>query len=162
MGRLDYQLATISERLARTEFEIARLKAENDVDRRFAKKSLEVAKSELSRSLDSVANFPKSISKTELDRLRLVVEKTDLSIEQAERDLHEASLTKSLKEQTVEVATKQLADHQIAAPISGMVVQVFRKPGEWLNKGDPVCESFAWIDFGSKPSWTVHDSPRTW
>ncbi len=138
MGRLDFQLATISQRLARTEFEIGRLKSENDVDRRFAKKSLEVAKSELSRSLDSATNFPKSISKTELDRLRLVVEKTDLSIEQADRDLHEASLTKSLKEQSVEVASKQLADHQITAPISGMVVQVFRKPGEWLNKGDPV------------------------
>jgi RND family efflux transporter MFP subunit len=138
MGRLDYQLATISQRLARTEFEIARFKSENDVDRRFAKKSLEVAKSELSRSLDSATNFPKSISKTELDRLRLVVEKTDLSIEQADRDLREASLTKSLKEQSIEVATKQLADHQITAPISGMVVQVFRKPGEWLNKGDPV------------------------
>jgi macrolide-specific efflux system membrane fusion protein len=138
LGRLDSQLAAIDERLARTEFEISRLRAENDVDRRFARKSLEVAKSELARSLESVAGFPKSISKTELDRLRLVVEKTDLSIEQSERDLQEAVLTKSLKEQTVHAARKRLNDHQITAPTSGMVVQVFRQAGEWLNRGDPV------------------------
>jgi macrolide-specific efflux system membrane fusion protein len=138
LGRLDSELAAIDERLARTEFEISRLRAENDVDRRFARKSLEVAKSELARSLESVTSFPKSISKTELDRLRLVVEKTDLSIEQSERDLQEAVLTKSLKEQTVHAARKQLNDHQITAPATGMVVQVFRQAGEWLNRGDPV------------------------
>jgi macrolide-specific efflux system membrane fusion protein len=138
LGRLDSELAQIDERLARTELEISRLRAENDVDRRFAQKSLEVAKSELARSLESVTNFPKSISKTELDRLRLVVEKTGLSIEQSDRDLQEAALTKSLKRQTVDAARKRLYDQRISAPAAGMVVQVFRRPGEWLNKGDPV------------------------
>jgi macrolide-specific efflux system membrane fusion protein len=138
LGRLDSALASIDERLARTEFEISRLRAENDVDRRFAQKSLEVAKSELARSLESVTNFPRSISKTELDRLRLVVEKTALSIEQSDRDLREAGLTRSLKEQSVAAAKKQLNDHQITAPAAGMVVQVFRHAGEWLNRGDPV------------------------
>jgi multidrug efflux pump subunit AcrA (membrane-fusion protein) len=138
LGRLDFELAAIDKRLASTEFEISRLRAENDVDRRFAKKSLEVAKSELARSLESVTSFPRSISKTELDRLRLVVEKTDLSIEQSDRDLQESALTKSLKEQTVGVASKKLKDHRITAPIAGMVVQVYRQAGEWLNRGDPV------------------------
>ena len=138
LARLDSKLATIDNRLTGIELEIARLRAENDIDRRFAKKSLDVAKSELARSLESAANFPKSVSKTELDRLRLVVEKTDLSIEQSDRDLNEAALTKSLKEQAVDVAKKQLDDHQITAPITGMVVQVSRQVGEWLTQGDPV------------------------
>lgn len=138
LGRLDAQLAAINERLAHTEFEISQLRAENDVDRRFAQKSLEVAKSELARSLESVTNFPKSISKTELDRLRLVVEKTDLSIEQSNRDLEEAALTKTLKGHSIHAARKQLDDHRITAPIDGMVVEVVRRAGEWLNRGDPV------------------------
>jgi macrolide-specific efflux system membrane fusion protein len=138
LGRLDNELASIEKRLAMIEFEISRAHADNDIDRRFAKKSLEVAKSELARSLESVTNFPKSISQTELDRLRLVVEKTDLSIEQSDRDLKEAGLTKTLKEEHVEAAAKQLNDHQITAPITGMVVQVYRQAGEWLNRGDPV------------------------
>jgi len=138
IGQLDSEMAQIDQSLASIEFEISRLRADNDIDRRFANKSLEVAKNELTRSMESVTNFPRSISKTELDRLRLVVEKTDLTIEQSDRDLKEAALTKSLKEQTVNVARKQIKDHRISAPIAGMVVQVFRQAGEWLNQGDPV------------------------
>ncbi len=138
LGRLDTGLAGIECRLATIEFEISKVHADNDIDRRFAQKSLEVARSELARSLESVTSFPKSISQTELDRLRLVVEKTDLSIEQSERDLKEADLTKSLKEQHLAAANKQLGDHRITAPIAGMVVELYRKAGEWLNRGDPV------------------------
>lgn len=138
LGSLDPTLAQIDVQVTGFEFEIARLHAENDIDRRFAKKSLEVAESELARSLESVAKFPKSVSQTELDRLRLEVEKTALSIEQSDRNLKEASLTKSLKQQAVQTAKKRMDDQRITAPISGMVVEVSRHAGEWLHQGDPV------------------------
>ena len=138
LGQLDSDLAAIDTKLAQIEHEIAKLQSENDVDRRYAAKSLKVAQSELQRSQASAQAYPQSISQTELERLQLVVDKSDLSIEQAERDLQVAGMTKQLKDQAIRTAAKHIEQRQIVAPVGGMVVQVFRQPGEWLDAGDPV------------------------
>ena len=138
LGRIDLNLASMDETLARIEHEIAKLQSENDVDRRYASKNLQVSEAELKRSLNSNEVYPRSISDTHIDRLRLVVEQSSLSIEQAERDLRIAGLTKQLKEQTVNISAERVDRRHIVAPLAGMVVEVFRKPGEWLSEGDPV------------------------
>ena len=138
LGRLNDDLAAMDQKVATLELDISTIRSENDVDRRFAKKSWEVAQSELTRAVSSVEAFPNSVSRTELDRLGLVAEKSRLSIEQSDRDLEVAELNKTLKQQAVRVSTKRLERRRIAAPIGGMVVQIFRKPGEWVNPGDPV------------------------
>lgn len=129
-------LAKIDEQLARIDYEIARLQSENDVDRRFAKKSLEVAEAELARLREAIETYPKSVSQTELERQDLVVQRSVLAIEQAERDLAVAELTKQLKEQTLRTAQTRLEHRTIRAPLAGMVVELMKQPGEWLNPGD--------------------------
>ena len=138
LGRLDSDLATLSERLATVEHEIAKYQSEGDVDRRYAVKSLAVADSELRRSQDSVQAYRRSVSQTELERLQLVVDKSRLSIEQSGRDLRVAALTTQAKEITIRIAAKHVQQRDVVAPIDGMVVQLFRKPGEWLNEGEPI------------------------
>jgi macrolide-specific efflux system membrane fusion protein len=138
LGILESDLAALNHKLAGFEYQIAVVQGSNDVDRRFAVKSLEVAESELQRSLASVAAYSKSVSKTELDRLRLVAEKSRLAIEQAERDLTVAGMTRNMKEQSVGIAEKRLDHHRIVSALEGMVVEVLHRPGEWLNPGDPV------------------------
>ena len=65
---------------AQVEFEIAKREAANDVNIRFARKSLEVATAELLRSEEALSIAEKSISQTEMDRLRLIVEKNRLEV----------------------------------------------------------------------------------
>ena len=60
------------EKLAKYEYAIALERSENDIDQRFAQKSLEVAETELQRSEASWRAYPKSVTETELDRLRLL------------------------------------------------------------------------------------------
>ncbi|TWT59777.1 efflux RND transporter periplasmic adaptor subunit [Rubinisphaera italica] len=138
IGRLNDELVKIDAYLAGIEKEIAQEKSSNDVDRRFAEKSLEVAESELRLSRDAVRRVPDSISQTELDRLRLVVEKSSLSIEQAERDMRIAKLNQQLDKREYEAAVVRVARRQILAPIDGQVAEVLAQPGEWLNPGDPI------------------------
>jgi multidrug efflux pump subunit AcrA (membrane-fusion protein) len=123
---------------AEMEVEVARKNAENDVNIRFAKKSAEVAKAELRRSLDSIAQYPKSISDTEMDRLRLIVERAVLEVEQAERDFEIAKLTRQIKENELQFAQQKVERRKIVAPLSGVVVQVNRRRGEWVKPGDTV------------------------
>lgn len=138
LGRIVDTEAKIAEERAKIELEIAKKNAENDVNIRFARKSTEVAKAELRRSLDSVDKYAKSISDSELDRLRLVVERNTLEIEQAEYDLAVAEFTRQIKENEHRAALEKLRRRKITAPISGVVVDVHRRPGEWVEPGDAV------------------------
>jgi macrolide-specific efflux system membrane fusion protein len=120
------------------EASIAERQAGNDVKVRFAKKSHEVAEAELRRAKESVDKFRKSVSDTELDRLRLAAERTLLEIEQAEQDQQIAALTHKLKNTEVAVAEKSIERRKVLAPLDAMVVELKRLVGEWVQPGDVV------------------------
>ncbi len=123
---------------AKTELDIARLNAENDINVRFAKKSAEVAKAELQRALKSIERFPSSISGSEIDRLKLTVERAVLEIEQAERDFLIAAQTQRVKEDALKLASHQVQRYKIVAPLDGVVAAVNRSRGEWVDAKDAV------------------------
>jgi len=123
---------------AKLEYEMAQLKAKNDVNIRFARKSHEVANAELQRAEDSIKKYPKSISKTELDRLKLTAEKAELEIEQATEESKSAQLEAQLKRNAEQVAALAVQKRKVVSPISGMVVQIMIKNGEWVRPGDTV------------------------
>jgi len=123
---------------AKLEYEMAQLKAKNDVNICFARKSHEVANAELQRAEDSIKKYPKSISKTELDRLKLTAEKAELEIEQATEESKSAQLEAQLKRNAEQVAALAVQKRKVVSPISGMVVQIMIKNGEWVRPGDTV------------------------
>jgi len=123
---------------AKIELDIATKNAENDVNIRFGAKSVEVARAELRRSEESIQKYPKSISESEMDRLRLVVQRAELEVEQAEHEFQVAGFTRKIKENECRSAEEKVERHRITAPISGMVVQVNRRRGEWVEPGENV------------------------
>lgn len=123
---------------AEVDLHIAEREAKNDVNIRFAKKSLEVASAELMRSEEALAIAEKSVSQTEMDRLRLLVEKSRLEIEQSEEKTAIAKLTAQLRDAELQIVKTQLKKHEIESPIQGMVVAVFRRSGEWVETSDSV------------------------
>ncbi len=120
------------------ELESARRNSENDINIRFAKKSYEVARAELQRCIDSVQKSPKSVSDSEMDRLRLLVDKGGLEVEQAQRDFATAVSSRKIKENECKLAREKLDRHRIIAPIGGVVVRAYRSRGEWVKPGDSV------------------------
>jgi macrolide-specific efflux system membrane fusion protein len=135
---LDDAVQKLDVERARIELAIARRQAEDDVNVRFAKKSVEVAQAEKNRADESIKKFPKSISNTELDRLRLTVEKSILEVERATSELKIARHNRELKENEVKIATENVARRQITSPVSGVVVEVQRRRGEWVQPGQTV------------------------
>lgn len=126
--------------LARTETElkIAQTVVENDIKIRFAKLSGAVASAELQRAVDSNLQRPKSVSQTEIDRLKLLADKAVLEIEQAEIEHKQASLSLQIKQQEFDRAKLSLERRTIRAPFTGMVVQWKKHRGEWVDAGMPV------------------------
>jgi multidrug efflux pump subunit AcrA (membrane-fusion protein) len=152
---------------------IASRRSENDVSIRHAKKSRDAAQADLDRALAARKEFAKSVSQTEIDRLRLIVEKNELEIEKAEfeKELSELQkqiedstimeqdqtierlklsvdqarlqnevdgLTRDLKSRLVDQAKLHVQRRQVRSPIDGVVVEVFRRRGEWLEPGQRV------------------------
>lgn len=138
LAQIDDAEARAAEEHAKADLDVAAARAANTVNVRFGRKSVEVAKAELERSKESNQKYPKSISETEMDRLRLLVEKGGLEVEQAEHELQVAALTQRMKESDYRATQQRVVRHAITAPLAGVVVQVSRHRGEWVKPGDPV------------------------
>jgi RND family efflux transporter MFP subunit len=135
LGKLDDVEAKLLLERAQTELKVAQTLMENDIKVRFSRKSYEVAQAELKRSLESVEKFPKSVSQTELDRLKLLADKATLEIEQAGLDQQQAKLSWQIKKNDVDRAALLLERRSIRAPFPGMVVQWKKQRGEWVEPG---------------------------
>ena len=135
---IDDAEARFARRQAELELQLARDQAKNDVRVRYATKSLEVARAELARAVESEKKYRKSVSQSELEELRLAAERARLEIEQAEWEMEVASASCQVKANDLAAARWQLERHQIVAPLAGVIAQIYRKPGEWVVPGDKV------------------------
>jgi len=138
LALMNDKIAKLQRDRAAVELKLARAHAENDVKFRYAEKALAVTRAELQRAQDSVNKFRKAISQTEMDRLKLTMEKSALEVEQAQRDQLEARLESEVKEHEAQLAEEIVRRRTIVAPISGVVVQVSRSQGEWVQPGDAI------------------------
>lgn len=123
---------------ARYEVDLAAAKAASNVQLDFAKVSHEIAKADEARALESEKKFAKSVSKTELDQLRLAVEKTRFEIINAEEEQTLAKISLMLKKQELDLASLKLDQRRITAPFDGAVAQRYRRVGEWVQPGEKV------------------------
>jgi multidrug resistance efflux pump len=137
-ARIEDTEARLTHERATVEFELAGKQAKNDLKVRLARKSTEVARTELKRAVESVEKYKKSVSETEIDRLRLSAERSELEIDQAIHEQESAQLTCRLKEIEMELAKQAVDRRALLSPIAGMVVQVNLHQGEWVAAGKTV------------------------
>lgn len=138
LAKIDDLDARLRVEKATAEVEIAQAEAANGTKVRFAKAAAEVAQAELQRALDSRGRFERSVSQTELDKLQLEADRGRLAVEQAEHELQLAQQTLRLKLKERELATAALQRRTIESPLSGVVAQVLRRRGEWVEPGQAV------------------------
>jgi macrolide-specific efflux system membrane fusion protein len=138
LAKLDARQAELDVAKAKLEAAQAAAKANNQTKVDYAAKSLAVAEAELRRSQESIQQFAKSISQSQLDVEQLTVEKLSLEKKQAEHELELDRFALQLKEQELAAAMLKLEQHQVQAPFAGTVVMVRGRVGEWLEVGAPV------------------------
>jgi membrane fusion protein (multidrug efflux system) len=126
-------LAVLRDEVARQALEIARESAANSVELRLAKKISEQATLEFAKASELNRTISGGFSEIEVRKLKLAAEKALLQMEQADFQLQLASLRE--KE-----AAAILETYRIAAPFSGVVLQVFKQPGESLSPGEAAFE----------------------
>ena len=130
--------AQLTLKRAEVELENARTQAGSRISIRYAEKSREVADAEVQRATDSLERYPRSISATEIARLRLSAEKAALAVEQANFEFELAQFAARLREAERELAAENVKRRQITSPLDGVVVEVNRREGEWIEASKTV------------------------
>lgn len=128
-------LAGLDSSVAQANLAIAKRRAASTVDRRYAKKVIELSHVEYDRALQANQQLEGGGVFTEIDlrRLKLTVDKATLQHEQAENE----ALVQTL---TVEQLQAELKTYSVAAPFGGTVTKVHRSKGEAVSLGDPIAE----------------------
>lgn len=125
---------------ARLEHELSKMAAESKVDLLYSQKSYDVAVSELRRSENANLRVPNSVPVAKLEKQGLEKDRTELKLEQARRDLEMAAYRTRLTSSSIKMAQADLAKTKVTAPMSGLVVAVEKRVGEWVDVSNVVCK----------------------
>jgi multidrug efflux pump subunit AcrA (membrane-fusion protein) len=138
IARINEAHASLKLAEAEIDVDIEQARVANDIDVRYAEKSMEVAKANLLRAESAVERSAGSVSAAEMDRLKLIVEQHKLALEQAGKNQSIAAMNLRLKQIIVDQRKKTMEQYTVYSPLSGMVVAAERSVGEWVNTSDTV------------------------
>jgi macrolide-specific efflux system membrane fusion protein len=134
--RIDDTEARYAEDRAKVELSIAAQQAASDVAVRLAERTLVTAEGELRRAEEARAKLRNIVTEAEYEKLRLAADQAKLAVEKAQQDRTVAQLQRDLKKVEADFAARQTARHQATAPFAGVVVQVHKHQGDWVEPGD--------------------------
>ena len=103
-------------------------------------KSKEVALADYRRGLESNQEIRNIVSPTEMDQLKLRVDKAEAEIKKIAFEHGLLKKTALQKQSIMRQRQLELEQHQIRSSIDGIVVKVNNKMGEWVNRSDKVIE----------------------
>jgi len=125
---------------AQLALDTAKMKTTRDVDLKLAIKGSEVASKELQRTLDANARAADTYPANEVDRMRLMVDKSKLEIESAQLEQRLTLLASEQAETELRQAKQTVNRHTIYSPLSAMVIAVDKQAGEWVDPNSTVVE----------------------
>jgi macrolide-specific efflux system membrane fusion protein len=138
LAQLDDVEARLLEGRATIELQLNKEKVTNDVAIRSAQRALVFSQAEFKRMERAGRDTPGSISVSELEQLRFRAEQAELDLEKAQHERKQDQLSADLKAKELELSQYNIDVRKVVAPINGVVVEVLRQPGEWVEPGEKV------------------------
>ncbi len=138
LGQLDDQQERLSREAAMLERDAALTRANDDIEVRFARASLNVADAELSQSLEINRKRSGAVTLSEIRRLKLARHRAELQIDRSNLELKVSMMNAKVQEAAVKSAEAAMGRRRLTAPLPGVVLTTYHEPGEWLDAGAPV------------------------
>jgi len=138
LAQIDDRQAQLQKTAAELERNAAQTRADDDIEVRFSIKSFELADAELNQDLEINRTSRGVIPEAELRRKRLAKHRAELQIDRSKLDLRVAQMTADVQQAAVLAAEDNILRRQIVAPFKGVVIDVLKQEGEWVDIGEPV------------------------
>lgn len=138
LGRLDDRDAALQVARAQITLRHAEEQAKNKVKLLQAEEALKLAKLELERATTANQELSGVVSDTQLSKLQLEVRRAELEVEQANEDRAAAKRAVEAAATELSLAERARERRLILAPMDGVVADVRRNAGEWLEPGQVV------------------------
>ena len=123
---------------ARIDAQAAKQRAENDVAVRLAEKQLALDQLERQRAEKSNRKFPNTVSASQMAQLQLKFDRSQLEVESQQHERALARLALTAAQSKLAAAAARFRKRQVRAPMSGTIVSVSKRAGEWVAAGEPV------------------------
>jgi multidrug efflux pump subunit AcrA (membrane-fusion protein) len=133
LARIDDVDAKAHLDVAKFKLEQAEEEAKSDVNVRYSRAAAAVAEADYRAAEEANRRAPNTYSATDLRRLWLTWNRATLEIEKSQVDLRIAGLKAKVSQAETKVAEENLNRRQIISPVDGIVVEVKRRPGEWVQ-----------------------------
>jgi multidrug resistance efflux pump len=136
LGKLDARLAEMERNVANLQQQVAASEAQDQHDIKLAEEIAEEAR----LALEGYRNIRErgSVSDAEVRQKQLLVSQADLRILGAKQAAEQRKLKARIAQAQAMAAEERLRNLSIVAPVAGTVTEVFRKPGQWVQPGQPV------------------------
>jgi len=135
LGKINDDALRLELEQLKTQIAVAQKKQANDIDERLAEKSLQVAHTEYERAMNANARVPGTYPINEIDRLKLLADRTQLEVERAKYEQELAAFEVTLAQGNYRQTYERYSRHQLSAPAAGVVVSVEKRAGEWVEPG---------------------------
>jgi multidrug resistance efflux pump len=138
LAQIDDKDAIMARDVAEYKYKAARKQATNDVSVRAAIAAEGVAKASYDKILQANERQPGSYTETEVLRAKLDWERSGLQIDLAKHEMDVAKDEAYAAWAQLKQAEAMIERRKLKAPFAGVVNQVVREQGEWVNAGDAV------------------------
>lgn len=138
-------LAQIDDKRAQSEYAGAVYKyeeedaqAKKDIDVQFARAAADVAWAQLQTSVEANSKVPGAVPSTTVREQELSHKKFKLEIEQSQFHMEVHGMEARVKQAEADVAKENIQRRKVLAPTDGVVVEIRKQKGEWVQAGDAV------------------------
>jgi multidrug efflux pump subunit AcrA (membrane-fusion protein) len=138
VGQISDSKARAARKVAEAEHKVALEEATNDISVKYAEAAAKVAEYDYLAHYQANQKARQAVPDVELKKLLLTWRKGVLETEKAELEFKVAGLTAKVKEASVEAADDDIERRRVTSPIDGIVIEIDKQEGEWVNPGDRI------------------------
>ncbi|MGI8982031.1 MAG: HlyD family efflux transporter periplasmic adaptor subunit [Pirellulaceae bacterium] len=140
VGQIDDSDAITKKEIAEREKDAAKAKADSPYELKAAKEGEAVAKENYKANLALSANGVNAVSPFDLRRSLFEMQRAQAQIGVAETEAIVARHTEMAKQAQIMAAENEIRRRKLTSPVDGVVIQVFKRVGDWAQPGDAIME----------------------
>ncbi len=138
IARQDASSLLIRKRSALLQRQAAQEQLSDDLDLQYAQAARAEANAELEANRGVYNEASGAVPLSLLRKLRLAVERAELEVARAEKKRRLAQIDVELRAADLDLIDNQLGRLEMTSPVTGVVLEAYAEPGEWVAAGDPV------------------------